>query len=49
MVVLSMGIHILYYGMQTSLDMIGKDFAENSFYVGLADFFGYLISGMLYL
>lgn len=27
--------------------MIGKDFAENSFYVGLADFFGYLISGKL--
>lgn len=46
---LSFGIHALYYGMQFSLDLIGDDFAKNSFYVGIADFLGYILSGIIYL
>ncbi len=45
MIILSIGVHALYYGMQFSLDLIGSNYAENTFFVGLADFFGYLASG----
>lgn len=45
MITLSFGIHALYYGIQFSLDLIGSNVAKNTFYVGLADFFGYLLSG----
>lgn len=41
---LSIGVHALYYGTEFSLDEISKDFGKNSFFVGIADAFGYGIS-----
>ena len=42
---LSIGLHALYYGMEMSLDLIGNNVAKNCFFVGIADFFGYGLSG----
>ncbi|KRX06096.1 Major facilitator superfamily domain, general substrate transporter [Pseudocohnilembus persalinus] len=44
---LSFGCHALYYGMQVSLDLIGSNIAQNSFFVGIADFCGYLLSDII--
>ena len=45
MIIISITIHIIYYGIQFSLSDIGFSFVENSFFIGIGDFLGYLASG----
>ncbi|KAL4465356.1 hypothetical protein ABPG72_016757 [Tetrahymena utriculariae] len=47
MMILFISPHILYYGIQVSLDQIGSSFEENSLYIGIGEFIGYVTSDLI--
>ena len=42
---LSIGVHLLYYGIQFSLKSIGDKWSLNALFIGIADTIGYASSG----
>ncbi|EWS71491.1 MFS transporter (macronuclear) [Tetrahymena thermophila SB210] len=47
MMILFISPHILYYGIQVSLDQLGSSFEENSLYIGIGEFIGYVASDLI--
>ncbi|KAL4426920.1 hypothetical protein ABPG74_012920 [Tetrahymena malaccensis] len=47
MMILFIPPNILFYGIQVSLDQLGSSFEENSLYIGIGEFIGYVVSDLI--
>ncbi|KAL4426919.1 hypothetical protein ABPG74_012919 [Tetrahymena malaccensis] len=47
MMILFISPHILYYGIQVSLDQLGSSFEQNSLFIGIGEFIGYVASDLI--